>query len=631
MVVTALAGIVAAAALAQQPAAQVTADIALSADMAGAARRWLSALTVPQRQRAVFPFAAAERVRWHYIPQPRRGLALGELDPTERHLAYGFLATALGRRGFAKASTIMALEEVLRRTERGAGLSRDPGGYFLSVFGEPSTSATWGWRLEGHHLSVNLTLVDGVRPVEAPVFLGASPAHVTTGLLADTRVLGREESLGRQLLASLDDAQRSQATYRSTAPDDILLGPGAKLTSLPGLPAAKMTPSQRHSLAAILDEVLGNLPSELAAREHARIGAGDDLVFTWAGGRQAGEPHYYRISGASFVYEFDNTQDHANHIHTVWHARAPGGDFGEDLLRAHYRDDHATPPSASDQAIRSEWAQPIEPFRIVGNVYYVGAANVASYLIATSRGLILLDTGPREMTSVVRAGIVKLGFKLEDVKILLTSHAHWDHVEGHAAMKQLTGAAVMALAEEAPALSSGKDLSALGGVGWDPVPVDRVLHDGDDVVLGDVTMHALWTPGHTQGTTTWTTRATEHGRTYAVAFVGAIAANAGVKLLANPRHPTIVEDLARTYRVLKTLKPDIYLTGHPADIFAGKLDRIRAGAIPNPLVDPTGYAALIAEGEADYVARLGAERAAAASYLNNSRSSAGSATSVHEL
>jgi metallo-beta-lactamase class B len=277
-----------------------------------------------------------------------------------------------------------------------------------------------------------------------------------------------------------------------------------------------------------------------------------------------------------------------------------------------HRKQHAAPPlSADDKAIRFDWTRPLGPFRIVGNIYYVGGANIASYLISTSRGLILLDTGPREMQPVVRAGIVKLGFKLQDVKVILNSHAHWDHVEGHAAMKKLTGASVMALAEEAPALSSGKDLSALGATGWDPIAVDRVLHDGDDVVLGDVTMHALWTPGHTQGCTTWTTTAKENGRTYSVAFVGSPAANASVKLLHNQRHPTIVEDLARTIRVLKALKPDIYLTGHPEDIFAGKLERLRAGEDPNPLVDPGGYAAFIAEAEADYVQRLRKEREAA--------------------
>ncbi|MBC7975297.1 MAG: DUF3500 domain-containing protein, partial [Myxococcales bacterium] len=205
MVITALGGITAAVALAQQAPAQGTAETALAADMAETARRFLSVLTPAQRSRAVFPFAADERMRWHYVPKPRRGIAIGDLDVAQRHVAYGFLSTALGRRGYVKASAIMALEEVLRR--RGGGIVRDPGAYFLTVFGEPSPTATWGWRLEGHHLSVNLTLVDGVRPVEAPVFLGASPAQVGTGYLGETQVLGREDELGVRLLASLDAGQ----------------------------------------------------------------------------------------------------------------------------------------------------------------------------------------------------------------------------------------------------------------------------------------------------------------------------------------------------------------------------------------------------------------------------------------
>src|SRR5215510_5697940 len=207
-------------------------------------------------------------MRWHYVPKPRPGIALRELDDAQRALAYGFLSTALSRRGFVKASGIMALDEVLRRREHST--VRDAGAYFVSVFGEPSTSATWGFRLEGHHLSLNLTLVDGVRPVEAPAFFGASPSRVGSGYLADTRVLGREEDLGFQLLASLDDAQRKAAVYRAAAPDDILTGPGAKLTPLPGLTADRMTPAQRQLLDALLDEITGNLPREIAQRERTR-------------------------------------------------------------------------------------------------------------------------------------------------------------------------------------------------------------------------------------------------------------------------------------------------------------------------------------------------------------------------
>ncbi|HEX3757530.1 MAG TPA: subclass B3 metallo-beta-lactamase [Kofleriaceae bacterium] len=612
MVVLLLVGIAAAAALAQRAPSSLTAEIQLATDMADAARRWLSALAPPQRARAVFPITADERLRWHYIPRPRPGLAFKELTDAQRALAFGLLGTALGRRGLVKASSIMALEDVLRRRENSP--ERDAGGYFLSVFGEPSTSSTWGFRVEGHHLSLNLTLVDGVRPVEAPAFFGAAPARVDSGVLGDTRVLGREEDLGFRLLASLDDAQRKAAVYQVAAPADILTGPGARLAPLPGLAAARMTPAQRRILDALLDEVTGNLPRELADRERARVAASapTDLVFTWAGGSAAGQPHYYRVAGPTFVYELDNTQAGANHVHTVWHVReSADGDFGVDLLRQHYAAAHAAPDAPATKKWRAELARPIEPFRIAGNIYYVGATNIASYLIATSQGLILLDTGTREMLPMVQSSIVKLGFDLRDVKILLTGHAHWDHVEGHAAMKRATGAQVMAIAEEAPALRAGKDPTSVDDpddVGWEPVAVDRVLHDGDDVTLGDVTMHALLTAGHTPGCTSWTTTTRDSGRSYSVVFICIPQAAAGVKLLGNPQQPHIADELARSLRVLKALDPDIYVDGHPEEIFAGKIDRLRAGVQPNPLVDHAGYRKYLADCEADLQHRLQQER-----------------------
>jgi metallo-beta-lactamase class B len=168
---------------------------------------------------------------------------------------------------------------------------------------------------------------------------------------------------------------------------------------------------------------------------------------------------------------------------------------------------------------------------------------------------------------------------------------------------------VMALAEEAPALSSGKDPTEVDGVTWEPIAIDRVLHDGDDVALGDVTMHALLTAGHTAGCTTWTTTAKDGNRSYSVVFICVPQAAAGVKLLGNAKQPTIADDLARSLRVLKALTPDIYVDGHPEEIFAGKIDRLRASAEPNPLVDRAGYRKYLADCEADLTKRLQAERA----------------------
>lgn len=268
----------------------------------------------------------------------------------------------------------------------------------------------------------------------------------------------------------------------------------------------------------------------------------------------------------------------------------------------------APAPDTSDRAVRTEWARVIEPFRIAGNLYYVGGFNIASYLIATSEGLIVIDSGPRELVPVVLDGIRKLGYRASDVKILLISHAHWDHVEGLAALQRATGAQVMVMDTEAPALRGGTDLSAYGGTGWEPVRVDRVLHDGEDVVLGDARVHALWTPGHTQGTTSWTLDVVDRGKRYAVVLIGAIQANAGVPLLHNPRHPTIAADLRHTAEVMRALRPDIFLYVHPDEVWTGKLDRVRAGD-PSPLVDPAGYQRFVEACAADTEARLRAEQA----------------------
>ena len=255
-----------------------------------------------------------------------------------------------------------------------------------------------------------------------------------------------------------------------------------------------------------------------------------------------------------------------------------------------------------------QMSQPVEPFRIIGNIYYVGARNIASYLITTPEGDIMIDTGTKEMHQVIVANVAKLGFKLPDIKILLSGHAHFDHVQGHAAMQKATGAKVMALGEDAAALSSGMDKSPLGDEGWEPVKVDRVLKDGDTVTLGGTTLRAVWTPGHTPGCTTWTTKVQEKGMPYSIVFQACAAPNAGVKLIGNTKFPTLVEDTLRSFRVQKTLEPDIYLPMHPESYFAGKVERIKAGASPHPLFERGAYAKLIANTETDFQKRLQAER-----------------------
>jgi len=250
------------------------------------------------------------------------------------------------------------------------------------------------------------------------------------------------------------------------------------------------------------------------------------------------------------------------------------------------------------------YSEAVEPFRIVGNIYYVGARNIASYLITTPQGHMMIDTGTNEMHPVILANVAKLGFKLQDIKILLSGHAHFDHVQGHAAMKKATGARVMAIGEDAAALASGTDKSPLGDEGWQPVQVDRVLKAGDTVTLGGTTLRAVWAPGHTPGCTVWTTTVQESGKPSSVAFYACGGPNGGVKLIGNPKFPNLVDETLRSFRRLKELKPDIYLTMHPQNLFAGKVERIKAGETPHPLFDPAGWTKMIAEAEANFLKRV---------------------------
>jgi metallo-beta-lactamase class B len=261
------------------------------------------------------------------------------------------------------------------------------------------------------------------------------------------------------------------------------------------------------------------------------------------------------------------------------------------------------------------YSQPEEAFRLIGNIYYVGARNIASYLITTPQGHILVDTGTTEMTSVIRANVEKLGFKLSDIKIMLSSHAHFDHIGGHAAMKKLTGAQVMAIRQDADALEAGKDLSPLGDEGWTPVKVDRVLKDGDTVRLGGTTMRAVWAPGHTPGCTVWTTDVTDAGKSYNVAIFGCGGPNGGVKLVGNQKFPTLVADTMATFRKLKMLRPDIYVSGHPQMLFAGKIERMKNNERPHPLLDPGAQAwvKMLADAQAAFEKRVAEERAQSSS------------------
>jgi metallo-beta-lactamase class B len=259
--------------------------------------------------------------------------------------------------------------------------------------------------------------------------------------------------------------------------------------------------------------------------------------------------------------------------------------------------------------VNPAWRQPIDPVRIVGNVYYVGTRGLSSFLIVTPAGGIIIDSGEAESVPFIRANVEKLGFRLSDVKILLTGHAHYDHVGGHADLKRLTGAQIMVMDADREALESGVDRSALGGPGWKPVRVDRVLKDGDTVTLGGVTLTAHLTPGHTQGCTTWTTTVGQDGKKYQVAFTGSVTVNDGVHLVGNTRVPAIAEHYARAFRVLHGLKVDVFVAQH-GGVFAleDKARRASVDSRVNPFVDPDGYQRFVARAEQNYLKQLAADQ-----------------------
>jgi hypothetical protein len=306
--------------------------------MADTAKNLLASLTPEQKAKAVFTFEDDERFDWHFIPKERKGLAFREMAPYQKHLAHALLGSGLSQRGYIKAGTIMSLEDVLRELENDDGERRNPEKYYFSIFGDPSDKGTWGYRVEGHHVSLNFTLANGVISA-SPNFFGANPAEVRQGPRTGLRVLTREEDLGRELVTALSPEQKSVAIVSNEAYDDILTMASrqAALEGQPsGLLASKMTAKQRDVLTNLLDEYVHNFHGDIARSRLDQIKkAGGNLFFAWAGAEQRGEPHYYRVQSPTFLIEYDNTQNGANHVHSVW--RDFNGDFGRDLLKDHYQ------------------------------------------------------------------------------------------------------------------------------------------------------------------------------------------------------------------------------------------------------------------------------------------------------
>jgi len=315
---------------------------AARAAMAGAVTAFLAALPGDGRTRAVFAFDDKERLNWGYVPRRREGLPFKDMPPAARTAAHELLKASLSPMGYTKAVNVIRLEDVLRQIETFGGLMRDPENYSVTVFGAPGPGAPWGWRFEGHHLSLNFTIVPGKPIAVTPAFMGANPAEVRSGSLTGLRTLAREQELGRALAQSMDEPRRRRMVIAAQSLGDIVSGPGRseRLTSPAGLPAADLSPSQRDILLRLIEEYARNMRTDVADDELRRMrDAGVERVhFAWAGPIEPGRAHYYRIHGPTMLIEFDNTQNDANHIHSVWHD--PRNNFGTDLLRTHYNRTH---------------------------------------------------------------------------------------------------------------------------------------------------------------------------------------------------------------------------------------------------------------------------------------------------
>ncbi len=301
------------------------------------AERVLAALPPAAREKVVRAFDDHDRVAWHYTPRSRNGVALKELDARGRDAVHALLKEAMSAAGYRKVVNIIELELVLREIET-FGLMRDPERYHLTIYGTPGKAGPWGWRFEGHHLSLNFTLAGDHVAVDAPSFFGANPASVPSGPRAGQRVLAAEEDEARALLNSLSEAQRREAVFDTRTYGDIVTANAEKADppTTAGIAAAQLSEAQRAQLVKLIEVYARTFEPALAEARMARVREGgiENVRFGWAGAIERGRQHYYRVQGPLFLIEYDASQGNGNHIHTVW--RDFNGDFGRDLLRQHY-------------------------------------------------------------------------------------------------------------------------------------------------------------------------------------------------------------------------------------------------------------------------------------------------------
>ncbi len=312
-------------------------------EMAKAAQVFLVSLKPEQKDKATFEFGNDERTHWIFVPSVRKGLPIKEMNPGQRHLAQALLSTALSTRGHMKAETIMALENLLLEMEKGSGPLRDAENYFVSIFGTPDVKGTWGWRWEGHHLSMNFTIVNGELVSETPSFMGTNPHSVKAGSMTGLTLLEAEDNLGRELAKSLSADQRKTGFLSGDVPKDVLTGNQRKADNIikhKGIPVSQLNADQKKILGSIIAEYVGRARSDFAVPEMAAISKmpEDQIFFAWAGGLEVGQGHYYSIQGPTFLLELDNTQNNANHVHATW--RDLKKDFAYDPLAEHLKQEH---------------------------------------------------------------------------------------------------------------------------------------------------------------------------------------------------------------------------------------------------------------------------------------------------
>ena len=310
--------------------------------MTAKVKSFVRSLDKKQLKQAQFTFDHKDRTDWNFVPMVRTGLPLREMNEKQREMIIDLLQTGLSEKGLAKAEAIIALEDVLTVME-----NREPGNdwrnpllYYIAVFGKPGGKAPWGWRFEGHHLSLNYTSINKELTV-FPAFWGTNPHKVPVGAQKGQRVLHEEEDFGWELLKSFSRAQMKKVVIAQEAFPDIVSGTDgeARIGEFEGLPASEMTPEQEQLLVRLIHLYLNNMKADMAEREWNKIRAQGlgKVHFAWAGGTKPGQKHYYRIHGPGFLVEYDLTQNEGNHLHTVW--RDLDNDFGVDLLLKH-RQDH---------------------------------------------------------------------------------------------------------------------------------------------------------------------------------------------------------------------------------------------------------------------------------------------------